>query len=147
MNVFKFFHAFFSNDDEAWKKIPNKIKVEHSYMLYRMLANKYPKDIHELHISYVSNDYRVIDALHNTFKRLKKQPQWAYNKKLEDTKKRDNEAFKFVNSLDKKLLYSFCEYQDIEFQCIDLMLRSTKEDQELLIHELKDFIEMNSIIK
>lgn len=104
MKMFDFFNVFFSLDEKAWSKVPDKIKMKHSFMLLQYLSIKIP-DIATFTQNMISP--AIIDTLHLMLSRDNggRSPGWMYTKipKLDGTMKLD------LKKYDKSLVRSFKE--------------------------------------
>lgn len=80
IDLFSFYRAFFSTDG-IWETLTDKAKMDHAFMLHRLLAIKHPEYMSA--INTVRSIY-VLNALHEEFKSKGKQPGWAYTKSTKE---------------------------------------------------------------
>ena len=84
IELFTFYKLFFSDTDD-WHMLSDSAKMQHAFMLTRLIAIKHPEYIqcfnnfHSVH---------VINGLHDNFKSKGRQPSWAYTK---TTNKKSND--------------------------------------------------------
>lgn len=127
IDLFPFYKCFFS-DDGSWETLSSGAKMQHAFMLYRLLSIKHPE--------YMSciNSLRssiVIDALHNEFKSKGRQPSWAYTKSGKEEKPTAETLKKYPDVL----IQNFMRFHGLERKSFEFLL---EYDSVSVFKELDD---------